>query len=193
MIRRRWFTICVVGFLGCGRGEVPKQVMVDERDPTANEVSKLVKEIENMKPVDSVAVQKLIDLLPRSPSGFMAEKPSGEYSTVAQHNCAFAKCRYQENEKSLEVKILDAARIGDLYMGIVTTNKRETSEGYEKGVAIDGNLGIEKYDKQAKRGHLSVIVGKRFIVTIDAQGVPDDFVRTVYRTIDVKNLAQLLY
>lgn len=206
-MRQACLAVClVIGGFGCGRGGDAKKGKVTEGsiDPTKNpiaasqeiadEATRLAKEVESMKPVDPVQFQKLIDVLPPAPAGFKAEKPRGENVAFNEFKHAFAERRYSGgDDKSLEVKIHDGAGIKELYMGLAMASKfkRETSEGYDKGVTIDGNPGVEKYQNDSKRGDLSVIVGKRFIVSIETRGMPADFARTVYGTINTKKLAEL--
>jgi hypothetical protein len=148
--------------------------------------TKLAKERENMKPVPPVSFKRLIELLPPVPEGLKAEE-------VKDFKHAFAERRYDGDKKSLHVKIHDAAGVPAFYVSfsVVAQFKRETSEGYEKGVTINDNPGIEKYQYKTKNGELQVQVGKRFIVTVESRGMPEEFLRAVYGKIDTKRLSEL--
>ncbi len=52
-------------------------------------------------------------------------------------------------------------------MMIATGYSKETSDGYEKATTIGGNPAVEKWDKRDKRGELNILVGKRFMVTVE--------------------------
>ena len=51
--------------------------------------------------------------------------------------------------------------------------QQETSNGYEKATTIGGNPAVEKWDKGDKRGELNILVGKRFMVTIEGRQLSD--------------------
>jgi hypothetical protein len=51
--------------------------------------------------------------------------------------------------------------------------ERETSDGYEKSVNFDGNPGFERYNKGNKDGELNIVLGKRFLVTIEGNNIDD--------------------
>jgi hypothetical protein len=54
---------------------------------------------------------------------------------------------------------------------------KESSRGYEKATTVSGHPAIEKWNKESKNGELDVLVGKRFMVTIEGRDV--DSIKTV--------------
>ena len=58
-------------------------------------------------------------------------------------------------------------------MMIAAGYSRETSDGYEKATTIGGNPAVEKWDKGDNRGELNILVGKRFMVTIEGRDLAD--------------------
>lgn len=159
----------------------------------AKKASEAAKEASEMKPVDPVSFSALIPLLPAAPAGWTAEEPRGETSSGMGFKVSEAERRYTKGDQRLHVKILDGAYNALIYAGVTMAAQfaRESTEGYEKGVTLDGNPGVEKWSKDSKRGELSVIVGKRYLVTIEASPVEPDFVRTIYAGIDKARLAAL--
>jgi hypothetical protein len=159
----------------------------------AQKMADAAKEMENMKPVDPVSFNALLPLLPAAPAGWTAEEPKGETTAAMGFKISEVEKRYTKGDQHLHVKIVDGAYNSLIYAGVTMAAQfaRESTEGYEKGVTIDGNPGVEKWSKESKRGELNVVVAKRFLVSIDASPVEPDFVRGIYHSIDRAKLAGL--
>lgn len=153
------------------------------------------KEAESQKPVDPVHFRKLIELLPAAPSGWKAEgEPKGETAAAMGFKVSDAERDYSAGEgKSVHVKLVDGAYNSMMYVGITMAAQfsRESTEGYEKGVTIAGNPGIEKWTKSSKNAELTVMVGKRFLVEIHGNGVEPEDVKKFYAAVDLGKLAAL--
>jgi hypothetical protein len=159
----------------------------------AKKAAEAAKEASEMKPVDPVSFNALIPLLPAAPAGWTAEEPRGESSSAMGYRISEAERSYTKGGQHLHVKIVDGAYNSFLYAGVTMAAQfaRESTEGYEKGVTIDGNPGVEKWSKASRRGELTVVVGKRFLVTVEASPVEAEFVRSVHGSIDKAKLAAL--
>jgi len=126
-------------------------------------------------------------------AGWTAEEPKGETTSAMGFKISEVERSYTKGDERLHVKIVDGAYNSFIYAGVTMAAQfsRESTEGYEKGVTIDGNPGVEKWSKGSRRGELTVVVGKRFLVTVDASPVEADFARTVFGSIDQAKLASL--
>lgn len=124
-------------------------------------------------PTEPVSFRDLIALFPEV-EGWQMEKPRGERMTspVAY---AEASTSYRKDGSALEVKITDSAfhQLLMLPYAMVTSGgfERETTEGYEKAVKVAGHPGIEKWNEERKRGELTVVVAKRFLVNVEGRGL----------------------
>ncbi len=187
---------------GCSRKEKANEGKELSKNPitalsqisdAAKKAADAAKEASEMKPVDPVRFDALIPLLPAAPAGFTAEEPRGESNAAMGFKTSQAERSYAKGDQHLHVKILDGAYNSFLYAGVTMAAQfsHESTEGFEKGVTIDGNPGIEKWNKGSKRGELTVVVGKRYLVTVEASPAEPDFARSVYATIDTAKLASL--
>jgi hypothetical protein len=152
------------------------------------------KESREMTPVDPVHFSKLIELLPKAPSGFTADAdPRGETTNAMGFKVSTAEQSFSSERGSLRVKIMDGAFNAPLYTIVTMAAQfaRESTEGYEKGVTLDGNPGVEKWRKDGGDAELNIVVGKRFFVEIDGSGITPDLVREVWGSIDRARLAGL--
>jgi hypothetical protein len=187
---------------GCSRREKANEGKELSKNPiaalsqiseAAKKAADAAKEASEMKAVDPVSFNVLLPLLPPAPPGFTAEEPKGETTAAMGFKISEAERSFRKGDQHLHVKIVDGAYNSFIYAGVTMAAQfsRESTEGYEKGVTIDGNPGLEKWNKASKRGELTVVVGKRFVVTVEASPVEADFVRSVYGSVDKAKLAAL--
>jgi hypothetical protein len=127
------------------------------------------------KKVDPVAFATLQTLLP-TVSGWEMEKPRGERMT-APIPYSQTEVRYTKGDSSVDVKVVDSGfaqmLIAPWAMMLATGYSKETSDGYEKSVTVNGQPGFEKWDSEDKSGELNVLVGKRFLVSIEGRQLAD--------------------
>jgi hypothetical protein len=148
----------------------------------------------NRKPVPPIAFRELIEFLPRKVSGMKAEEPKGETTTAGswQYSQAEVDFRSEDGSRSLEVGIFDYAHIPFLYVPfnmVLNMNvARESTEGYEKSVKVEGYPALEKWSK-AGSSEIIVLVGERFIVKADAHGLGEGAARKVVEDMGLDDLA----
>jgi hypothetical protein len=127
-------------------------------------------------------------------SGWEKEKPTGE-SMTAPVKFSQAETAYTQGDARIEVKIVDTAMSKMLtlpyQMFLMAGYQKETDTGYEKAAKVGGNPGWEKWDSEAKRAELGVIVGQRFLVTVEGSGTDVKTVQGVIGKMDLGKLAGL--
>lgn len=146
------------------------------------------------KPVDPVSFRDLQALLPEV-SGWTKGTPSGERMTTPV-SFSQTEVEYTKGDARIEVKIVDSGfhqlLLAPYAMFLATGYERESSTGYEKSTTINGQPGWEKWNKDSKDGEVNALVGKRFLVTIDGNGIDDTKVlHEVANKIDMGKLASL--
>ena len=127
------------------------------------------------KPVDPVAFQTLQSHLPKV-SGWEMGEAEGERMTMPVP-FSQVETTYKKGDARVDVKIVDTGFAQMLIMPwsmmLASGYSRESSSGYEKATTISGNPGIEKWNKSSKNGELDILVGKRFMVTIEGHDLDD--------------------
>lgn len=147
-----------------------------------------------VKPVDPVSFRDLQTVMPEV-SGWDREKPTGERMT-SPFSYSQASVTYRKGDAEIEQKIMDSGFNQLLFtpfsMLMTAGYEKETQDGFERSVNIDGNPGWEKWDSGSKNGELSIVVNKRFLVQLDGHGIDDiKTLREVLDKTDVKKLASL--
>lgn len=189
---------------GCRKKEAPEAegkelssnpiAALGQIQEAVQKAEKAAKETQEMKAVDPVHFSKLLELLPKAPSGFTADgEPRGETTNAMGFKVSMAEQSYSAEGKSLQVKITDGAFNAPLYTVITMAAQfaRESTDGYEKGITLDGNPGVEKWRKDGGDAELNVVVGKRFFVEVQGSGITPELVRKVWDSVDRAKLAGL--
>lgn len=142
---------------------------------------------ENVQPVDFKALQGIFPVI----SGWEREEPKGE-SMTSPVKFSQAETAYTKDEARIEVKIIDTAMSQLLTMPyqmfLAVGYSKQTSTGYEKAAQVAGQPGWEKWDSEAKRAEVGLIVGQRFMVTVEGS---DTDVKTVHDVIGKMDLGKL--
>jgi hypothetical protein len=144
--------------------------------------------------VEPVRFQDLISHLPQV-SGWEMQKPQGQRMT-SPFPTASAEATYRSGGSRVEVEIVDTANnqmlLAPISMFLNAGYSQESTNGYEKAMAVNGQPGWEKWNITAKRGEVNALVGKRFIVTVKGNNVDDTKVLQDFAgKIDFAGLASL--
>lgn len=183
--------------IGCGKSEAEKQAEAAAAEAkkaaeavtaaggdAAKGMAEMAKAMEGVaaamaggdgKAVDPIPFAKLAEALP-TVSGWEMDKPRGERMT-APFPFSQTETGYQKDGAEVEVKIVDTGfaqmLIAPWSMMLASGYSRESSDGYEKAVTVGGHPGFEKYRGDNRDGELNIMVGKRFLVTIEGRDLAD--------------------
>jgi hypothetical protein len=146
---------------------------------------------------EAIDYQKLLAILPESPSGWTADKPEGSTEDVGGFKITNVHRDYHKGEgekaPSAAISILDSVSNPD-YVSATTeawkTNS-DTSEGYAKSVQIEGNPGFETFEKDTKHAALWVMVADRYFVQIELQNQEPSELQEWIKRVDLKKLAAI--
>ncbi len=210
---RTFLTLAALVFLtGCARDSAAqvveqtqdaKKPVDDVKAPVDEKPIDWAKEIAAMKPIEPIDHEKLLPFLPKAPAGYQVREPysdSAEFEAQPYHTditytikYTFAEALYRNGDKSVSVKILDAAKIDAFYKWIPETAalKKQTEAGHELGLTIGADPALEKYRKDEQRTDLTVMMGKRFHIEIITKGAPPEFAQVVLKSIDRAKLTAL--
>jgi outer membrane murein-binding lipoprotein Lpp len=154
------------------------------------DLEKIQKDLENMKPVDPIHFSELIKFLPEPPPGWESQPAKGTSNKMGEWSFTEVNRDYTQGDKRMEVKILDWAFRKELYATffIAAAFSQESTEGYNKGIKIGDEPGREEYKNESKNGTLSMLVGKRFFVTIEGSNIEAAELRQWWDRIDAAGL-----
>jgi hypothetical protein len=146
------------------------------------------------KTVETVDFRKLKDMLPESVPGMKRDEATGEKNAAMGIQISTANGRYSnENGGSVTIKITDMGSLSGLagmaaYAWANSEIDRETSTGYEKTTKFNNYRAREQYDNSSKYGELSVMVGNRFVVEAQGNGVDMGAIKDAMGKVDLGKL-----
>ena len=203
MAIHRWaFTaLALLALAGCGKKESSKVQegenisqnpfgLARQIAKAGEDLQKMQKELEDMKPVDPVHFSELLKFLPEPPSGWESQPAQGSSNKMGEWSFTQVERRYTQGDKRMEVQILDWAFHKELYASffVAAAFSQETTEGYNKGIKIGEEPGREEYKTASKDGNLAVLVGKRFFVTIQGDNIEAAELRQWWDRLDTAGL-----
>lgn len=127
------------------------------------------------KPVEPIAFQTLQTHLPKV-SGWEMDEPEGQRMSMPVP-FSQVETEYRSGDKRIDVTIVDTGfaklLIAPWSMMLATGYSNETSDGYEKSTTVAGNPAMEKWDSRSKDGELNILIGNRFMVTLEGNDLGD--------------------
>jgi hypothetical protein len=145
--------------------------------------------------VETVDFRELKELLPTETIEMERVDASGERTTAFGVNVSQAEGRYESGDGTtfMTIRIIDLGGMGAMtsMMGAawaMTDFEKETEHGYERTTTYSGHRAHEEYDKRANRGNFQVLVSKRFMVEMHANGLEMDKIKDAMGDIDIGKL-----
>jgi hypothetical protein len=149
------------------------------------------KAIEDSEAVTATDPDALKAYLPASVAGFTRTEVSASTASAAGIEGSQAEAQYIRGESNLKLQVTDIGQAGALasIAGAVNMkSSKETATGYEKTGVVDGRMTQESYDRQAKSGEYSVLVGERFMVEASGNGVTMDELKAAVEAVGISRL-----
>lgn len=189
-------------FAGCARKkedqgtELSKNpaVALTQVNEAMKKASEAAKEAAEQKPVPVVKFDALLPFLPAPPSGWTADEAKGESSQGMGFAVSVARRSYRgPGEERMEVSITDSGFQPMILAGVTMASQlaHESSEGYERGVTLDGVPGVEHWRKDGSHAQLTLVAGKRFLVSIEASHVAEGFPKGIWQGMNRSGLVAL--
>lgn len=192
--------------MGCGDKSKDQPQNINEKESNSPKEDKSAEEnamsqmmggdlLENKEPVPPVSFKILMNYLPKEVAGLKAEKPQGESVQWDKwtHSTANVDFRSESDNQNAKVNIYDYAYISNLYLPYQMMFKmkynRESSEGYEKSTELNGMPTFERWTEEGKDNEVTVLVGKRFIVQVQTNEMPEGSARKIAEGMDLGGLA----
>jgi hypothetical protein len=146
------------------------------------------------KDLPSIPADTLKALLPGAVAGF--ERTSLETSSggAGGMSMSVATGDYQKDGASFRLAVTDLggmAGLASMASAVNAQSSSETQTGYEKTSTIGGRLTQEEWDREAKSGRYSVVVGERFSVEANGNADSVDVLKQAVASVDAGRLEGL--
>jgi hypothetical protein len=219
-MRRSWRTgglaagILGLAILGCDSGSKSKTQSGAEVEETGEDISKnplgalkqltqagqelkeKTEALKNREPVEPVKFDALIALLPE-PEGWKAAEPQGQTVNMAEWKISNAKRSYTKGDgaerSTIKLELIDGSYVPMVYAPFTMMSKfsQESTEGYTKGIKIDGQPAMEEWKKKSKRAKIVVLIEDRFLLTVSGRNITPEIAREWAGLVGVGKVAAL--
>lgn len=147
------------------------------------------------EPVDPAGVRDLQSVLPAQLAGWERGTPEGERMTQPV-SFSEASVVFTKGDASLTVKITDTGfnqlLIAPYAMFLAAGYEKQTADGFEKATKVGDAPAWTKWNATDRAGELNVVVGNRFLVQIEGQGLTDEKILSQLATAtNLKKLSEL--
>jgi len=132
--------------------------------------------------------------LPASVAGFTREELSASSGGAGGYQGSAAEGSYTKGDARLTLQVTDlgaAGALAGMASAFNVNSSKETGSGYEKVGMVGGRMTQESYDRHAKSGEYSVLVGERFMVQATGDGVSMDDLKAAVGAVDKGRLEGL--
>ena len=133
--------------------------------------------------------------LPAAVAGYDRTELTTSSGGAGGVNGSQAEGVYTKGEGRIRLTVTDLGAAGALAGLVNAFNVQSSSESdgkYEKIGKVDGRMTQESYDREAKRGQYSVLVGERFMVAAEGEGASMDDLKAATAAITPARLEALV-
>lgn len=137
-----------------------------------------------------ISFTELLGYLPDAPQGWTADEPKGETNSLGDYHVSQVAQTYSNGDKKIKISIFNSTFNSALQLPLALASMfgRESTEGYNKGIEIDGIPGREEYAYDSKQGSLNLLVDNGLLVQIDGRNIEDVELREWWQLIDLQSL-----
>ena len=170
----------------------PVTYVLAQEAPTTQEGS-----AEKPKAAEATDFKKLKELLPETVASLKRSGAEGSKQSVGEMKISQARGTYGEEDKeaNASVTIIDYGAMPGMANSVAPWQTleidNESDNDYSRTVTINGYKAIENYNKESKSGSLMLMVGSRFMVTIEINSLPADTLKKAGETLKLKELEAL--
>ena len=180
----------MAGALACGAGPTVRQ---QPGTVTPDRSARTAAPPVSAAPIETVEVEALEPLFPTM-SGWERGEVQGEKS-IEPVGVTEVHLEYRKGQALVAASIVDsglnASYLAPFTLFIAQGYKKESPTGYERAVKVGDYPAWERWDSDAKNGELNVLVGRRFVVQLDAIDIENTKVLHEFmQKVDLKKLGE---
>lgn len=145
---------------------------------------------------EPVPDEKLRELLPKM-DGWQAQAPQSKTSSIGPQKVSQASASYEqtvgEKTQTVSLEILDGNNVSSIYapFAVMAHSQGDKLDVHKMRIEIDGYPGMEEWKPEAGTVKVLLLVGRRFVVTLNGRNLTPALVRQTIQAIDLKKLAAL--
>ena len=179
------------GFADRGTVTLPggDRVNVSEMEAAARAAERA---LANPEAVEVIAADALQGLLPASAGNLPRTSVSASSGSMAGLGGSGAQAEYASGDARITLSVADMGAMGALTTMFNVTSSSESDGRYERVGQVDGRMTSESYDRQARTGEYSVVVGNRVVVSAEGANVSMDQLKAAVGAVNAGRIERLL-
>ena len=152
------------------------------------------------QPGGLVDYKKLKEMLPEKLGGLKRTEATGERTGFGEIKISTARASYVQDENNgdsprIELQIFDYGTNKQMLEGMAMWTKmevdREGDDGFQKSLKIQDQPAMQTYTNEGKSGQLQLLVGDRFLVSINTAALSVEQFKKIGDELKLKELAAL--
>ena len=171
-----------------------KSLDLDELQAQSKRIEQATKQIQSGEAPEAVKPEVLKAYLPEGVAGYARTEVTTGSGGAAGVSGSQAEGVYTKGDAKIRLSVTDLGAAGAL-AGIAGAfnmqSSSETDGKYEKIGKVDGRMTQESYDRSSKHGQYGVLVGERFMVAAEGDGVSIDDLKAAVRAVNSGKLEDL--
>jgi len=157
------------------------------------EFTERAEELSKKEPVEPVNFQELKTIVPEKLGGIPRTEIEATGNTNFGFQLSMVTAVFSDDDKRLKLDIMDLGGVGGaaaagLAAWTLADTERETQDGYERTIRLDGHKGFEKYNKTNEEGELKIFFNDRFLVSLEGDQMSMDDVKSAFRELNLSSL-----
>jgi hypothetical protein len=146
------------------------------------------------KRVDPISLDQLKPFVPETFAGLPRRSSNAEKTGMAGIMVSKAQAEYGDGDKNVRLEITDTGGVSGLvglagWVGV--EEEKDNEQGSERTRMVDGRLVHEKISKTGGTNEFGVVLGDRFVVSAQGDGVSLDALKSAVSSLDLQKLETL--
>jgi hypothetical protein len=152
------------------------------------------------KAAESVDFRKLKELMPAELGGLKRTSNNGEKNKIGELSITQVSANYGKDDDEgkaprIEVQVIDYSST-QMAQGLAAAwtlaeIDKESDDGFEKTQKFAGQPGRISWQKEGKHGEVQVLVGGRYVVTVNTYNVASDQLAKIAEALPLAKIAEL--
>ena len=171
-----------------------RQIDMDKLNAANKKMEAAAARMEAGKDLPAVPTDTLKAMLPGAVAGFARTGLETNSGGAGGMSIAVATGDYQKDGSSFRLAVTDLGAMAGMAAMAGAMNvesSKETASGYEKVGMVGGRLTTEEWDREAKSGRYSILVGERFSVEANGNADSVDVLKRAVASVDAGRLEAL--
>ena len=163
-------------------------------EKAGRDIEAAAERMESGEAAQDVPAGTLSALLPATLAGWTRTETSSGSGGMAGVSGSGAQATYTAGDSRIELSVTDLGGMGALagLTGALNVEaNEETATGHERIGKVNGRMTTEKYDRTDRSGAYGFLVGERFMVQAEGQGVTIEQLKAAVGGVDVRRLEAL--